>query len=158
MAPNKPPPDSRSLQRFLRVVETERPEALDAVTERLYHALFGRGRNELWKPSANALVDALGTDVLDAKTVDSFLERSEKEFKRINDEMKDEAKDLVKNNGIYGVPYLAFKKAGANETRNFWGSDKFELIAYWSVPSYQSFLLEVSWCPAFSSFIIHGFL
>jgi len=129
MAAGKAPPDSRSLQRFLRVIQTERPEVLRGVSERLFHAIFGEGKNGLFKPSLHDLVDALGTDMLDEKTIDGILNKSEQGQKEINNQMKDEAKAYVDKVGIYGVPYM--RVSNGKEEKTFMGSDRFELIAHW---------------------------
>lgn len=122
------PPNPIPLMRFVRVIEAERPDLLFSATDKLFQQVFAEGDTSILAAKPDALAKVLQGTGLDGKAIASLLEKANgPEYKS---KLKDEAKGLVEKYNAYGVPHSHIEKADGT-ARDFMGSDRFELIAWW---------------------------
>lgn len=120
------------------VLQENHPELLEAVTTKVFEAIFAKGDTALFSDTASGNIDHLynvigqvSSSNLSKENISSMLQKSNsKEFK---EKPKPAGKRYVEEWGVYGVPWMRVTKGKTGEVKDFMGSDRFELIAHWYV-------------------------
>ncbi|GAA5991319.1 hypothetical protein JCM10908_003255 [Rhodotorula pacifica] len=130
--PKQFPINTINMMRALRAIQQIAPEKLEKATDAFYAAFWQP------KPSDMAAMDAVKPDAF-PKILSKDGLFSEAEIKRIveaanSDEIKnlvkEESSKLAADGGAFGFPWIVVTRDDGKE-RNFFGSDRFEQIAYW---------------------------
>lgn len=135
------PPNSLPLMRIILLLAEERPQLLETCTVRLFHRIFAEGDSTVFiagkdvEKDTDKLLSVLGPDTIHAKILGDLWQRAN--GKEAKDRIKAEAARFVKDFNAYGVPWMRFEKP-EGATRDFMGSDRFELIADWLGQPYQA--------------------
>ncbi|BGP36222.1 hypothetical protein JCM10450v2_000118 [Rhodotorula kratochvilovae] len=129
--PSQFPLNTIHCMRVLRAIEKVAPAKLEKATDRFYAAV--------WQPEAgSSAVDAINPSTFPALLAKDGL-FSESEIKQIltaanSDEvkglLKTESKALVEDGGAFGFPWIVVERDDG-EKRSFFGSDRFEAMAFW---------------------------
>lgn len=134
MEAQQKPPNSLPLTRFLLIVQqNESSSVLEEVSIKIFNAIFAQGDTALFNAAANNDIDkihsVLSASTLNKDKIKAYLEKSN--TKEIKELVKTEAKKYVDDWNAYGVPWMNFKRNKDGQSRQFMGSDRFELIAAW---------------------------
>ncbi|KAK4705529.1 glutathione S-transferase kappa 1, partial [Phenoliferia sp. Uapishka_3] len=124
--PSTFPINTIHIARLLRVIEDEAPSALEPIT-----ALFF---NAMWSPNADAnftvqpknFAAVIPAEILSRADLEKYLKMSQTDVNK--ERMKVEAAALVAE-GAFGFPWLQVEN-DAGKKASFFGSDRFELIAF----------------------------
>lgn len=131
MEAQQKPPNSLPLARFLLVIQQEESSSkLEEITIKIFRTIFADGDTSLFTSTASNDIEKLSSITgLSKDKTQQYLEKSNsKELKEL---IKSEAKRYVEELNAYGVPWMNIKRAKDGQSRQFMGSDRFELIAAW---------------------------
>ncbi|GAA99108.1 uncharacterized protein L969DRAFT_103154 [Mixia osmundae IAM 14324] len=133
--PNEFPINTIHVARLLRVIKDRKPQALLPATDRFFECIFdGKGR-EMEVTKAQNLPRLLsGIDGLDEEALKPLMEEAASAENKLR--LKDEATEAVEENGAFGCPWFTIERDDG-EKRNFFGSDRFEIIAHWLGKEYR---------------------
>ncbi|GAA5878888.1 hypothetical protein JCM1840_000831 [Sporobolomyces johnsonii] len=118
--------------RFLRAVEHHAPDKLEAATDLFFQLIWnpsdGHSADDALKPESFApAVRAAALFSNDAEVAKLLEAANSSENK---DRLKREATALVDEGGAFGFPWIVVERDDGR-TRAFFGSDRFEAMAFW---------------------------
>lgn len=113
---------------FMRVLQDKMPHLVETATIRLFDQIFAKGDTDVFLCEPEKLLSVLGQDLFTVEMLADMqsIASSEQTKKTV----QEEAKGLVAQHGMYGLPWMKFEKEDGS-TRSFMGSDRFHLIADW---------------------------
>ncbi|SGY95531.1 BQ5605_C036g11500 [Microbotryum silenes-dioicae] len=127
--PDSFPINTMPVARFLRQVEESSPDRLRRTTDIFFNAIWGA--NKLQPASASAKPEnwrkLLPSSLFSDQELQALVERSMGTESK--DRIKAEAAALVAE-GAFGFPWIVVQRDDG-QTRSFFGSDRFEIIAFW---------------------------
>lgn len=124
--PDKFPVNTIACMRFLRVLQDkESPETLEAATDCFYRAIWSQSAQASEAIKAENFGSILSS-ILAADRIKEYVELSQ--TPAYKDLVKNDAATLV-DQGAFGFPWIIAQR-NDGKTMPFFGSDRFELIAY----------------------------
>ncbi|GAA6064639.1 hypothetical protein JCM10212_003364 [Sporobolomyces blumeae] len=117
--------------RFLRAVEQLYPDKLEKATDLFWTLVWQRPQGETAKSATDLSTfpfKFVDRGILTRDEVDKVVEASQSTENK--DRLKREAEALVNDKGAFGFPWIEVERR-SGETRAFFGTDRFEQIAYW---------------------------
>lgn len=122
------PPNSIPLMRLVRLIQSDHPDLLFKVTDKLFRQVFAEGDAGILSAKPEALARVLADAGIKQAQIQQLLDKANSaDWKN---KLKDEAKGFVEKDSAYGVPHMRFTKPDGS-AKDFMGSDRFELIAHW---------------------------
>ncbi|SCV68062.1 BQ2448_183 [Microbotryum intermedium] len=127
--PDNFPVNTMAVARFLRQVEEASPDRLRATTDIFFNAIWGA--TKVQPASASAKPETwrklLPSSLFDDQELQELVKQSMGTENK--DRVKAEAAALV-GDGAFGFPWIVAEREDG-QTRPFFGSDRFEIMAFW---------------------------
>ncbi|GAA5965038.1 hypothetical protein JCM21900_006219 [Sporobolomyces salmonicolor] len=129
--PSTFPVNTMHCMRFLRAIEHKAPEKLEQATDLFFQLIWnsseGRSADDATKPESFAQA-VRSSSLFSAREVDTLLEYANSSENK--DRLKQDATTLVEEGGAFGFPWMVVEREDGLK-RSFFGSDRFELVAFW---------------------------
>ncbi|GAC94648.1 hypothetical protein PHSY_002221 [Pseudozyma hubeiensis SY62] len=134
------PINTMHLQTFLDVLSTTSPSTLEAAVEACFAAIWVHDspcatREDLESIFAKANYLGLGKEKV-AEVLDKSMQKDARS------KLQEEAKKLVEEEGMFGMPSMVVERGSDGETGMWFGSDRFEQLAAWLRVPYKGPLAD----------------